>query len=50
LTDEERQLMKAIIGGKSGFKETGLKSVRMLKRILITSSNISTMSSESFHP
>jgi hypothetical protein len=50
LTDEERQLMKAIIGGKSGLREIGLKSMRVLKRILIIQSNVSTMSGESFHP
>ena len=48
LIKKERQLMKAIIGGRSGIKKASLNVVRLLERILTIPSDISMMSNKSY--
>lgn len=47
LIEKERQLIKAIIGGRSGIKKASLNVMRLLERILIIPSGISMMSNKS---
>jgi hypothetical protein len=49
MTEEERQLMKVVVGGRSGLEKVGLKVVRMLKKILTIPSDISMMSNETYN-
>jgi hypothetical protein len=49
LTDEERWLIKAIVGESLSLKETGLEMMRLLERILTVTSNISMMSDKSYY-
>jgi len=48
LIEKERQLIKAIIGGRSGIKKASLNVMRLLERILIIPSDISMMSNKSY--
>jgi len=48
MTEEERQLMKVVVGGRSSLEKVGLKVVRMLKKILTIPLDISIMSNESY--
>jgi hypothetical protein len=48
LTEEERQLMKAYVGGRSFLEKTGLEVVRQLKRILIIPLDISMIYDDNY--
>jgi hypothetical protein len=49
LAEEERNLMKALVGEKTSFEKAGLEMVRMLKRVITISSDIFAMFDERFH-
>jgi len=49
LTKNERQLMEAVVGGNFGIDETGLKVVRLLKRILTIPLDITMMFNGSYN-
>jgi hypothetical protein len=49
LTEEERQLIKAIIGERSRNEEAGLEVVRLLKRTFTIPSDITMMFDKSYN-
>lgn len=49
LSEEEKQVIKVIFGGRSNLKVNGLEVVRSLKRLLTIHSDIQTMYDESYN-
>ncbi|KAG6754272.1 hypothetical protein POTOM_042295 [Populus tomentosa] len=49
LSDEERQYMESLVGGRTGLREAGLYTMSTMERVLTVPADISEMSNESFH-